>query len=104
MTRAVFPAGHWVRVDTHIQEGSAVPPQYDSLLAKLVVRGASRAEALDRLRGALGRCEIGGVATTLPALAALTADPEFAAGAVDTEFLARWAERETRPVREQRNG
>ena len=74
VTSAVFPAGPGIRVDTHIQAGSAVPPQYDSLLAKLVVSGASRAEALDRLRGALARCEIGGVATTLPVHAALAAD------------------------------
>ena len=57
-----------------------MPPQYDSLLAKLVASGASRAEALARLRGALARCEIGGVATTLPLHAALAGDAEFAAG------------------------
>ena len=100
VTSAVFPAGPGIRVDTHIQAGSAVPPQYDSLLAKLVVSGASRAEALDRLRGALARCEIGGVATTLPVHAALAADGDFAAGGVGTEFLARWLGRETRPVRD----
>ena len=49
VTRAVFPAGPGIRVDTHVQAGSAVPPQYDSLLAKLVVSGPSRAEALARL-------------------------------------------------------
>ena len=101
VTSAVFPAGPGIRVDTHIQAGSAVPPQYDSLLAKLVVSGASRAEALDRLRGALARCEIGGVATTLPALAALAADGQFAAGGVGTEYLALWLERETRLVRDK---
>jgi len=101
VTSAVFPAGPGIRVDTHIQAGSAVPPQYDSLLAKLVVSGASRAEALGRLRGALARCEIGGVTTTLPALAALAADGEFAAGGADTEYLARWLGRETRPVRDR---
>jgi acetyl-CoA carboxylase, biotin carboxylase subunit len=101
VTSAVFPAGPGVRVDTHIQAGSAVPPQYDSLLAKLVVSGASRAEALDRLRGALARCEIGGVATTVPVHAALAADGEFAAGGVSTEFLARWLGRQTRPVRDK---
>ena len=104
VTSAVFPAGPGIRVDTHIQAGSAVPPQYDSLLAKLVVSGASRADALGRLRGALARCEIGGVATTLPALAALAADGEFAAGGVGTEFLARWLGRDTRPVRDQKHG
>ena len=100
VTSAVFPAGPGIRVDTHIQAGSAVPPQYDSLLAKLIVSGASRAEALDRLRGALDRCEIGGVATTLPVLAALTADGEFAAGGVGTDYLGRWLGRETRSVRD----
>ena len=100
VTSAVFPAGPGIRVDTHIQAGSAVPPQYDSLLAKLIVSGASRAEALDRLRGALARCEIGGVATTLPALAALTADGEFAAGGVGTDYLGRWLGRETQSVRD----
>ena len=104
VTSAVFPAGPGIRVDTHVQAGSAVPPQYDSLLAKLVVSGASRADALGRLRGALARCEIGGVATTLPALAALAADGEFAAGGVGTEFLARWLGRDTRPVRDQKHG
>ena len=101
VTSAVFPAGPGIRVDTHIQAGSAVPPQYDSLLAKLVVSGASRAEALGRLRGALARCEIGGVATTLPVHAALAADDEFAVGGVGTGFLARWLELEIRPVRDK---
>jgi len=101
VTSAVFPAGPGIRVDTHIQAGSAVPPQYDSLLAKLVASGASRAEALGRLRGALARCEIGGVATTLPVHEALAADDEFAAGGVGTEYLARWLGRQTRLVRDQ---
>ena len=101
VTSAVFPAGPGIRVDTHIQAGSAVPPQYDSLLAKLVVSGASRAGALGRLRGALARCEIGGVATTLPMYAALAADDEFAAGGVGTDYLARWLELQTRPVRDK---
>ena len=101
VTSAVFPAGPGIRVDTHIEAGSAVPPQYDSLLAKLVVSGANRVEALGRLRGALARCEIGGVATTLPVHVALAADDEFAAGGVGTGYLARWLELETRPVRDK---
>ena len=101
VTSAVFPAGPGIRVDTHIQAGSAVPPQYDSLLAKLVASGASRAEALGRLRGALARCEIGGVATTLPVHAALADDDEFAAGGVGKDYLARWLELQTRPVRDK---
>ena len=103
VTSAVFPAGPGIRVDTHIQAGSAVPPQYDSLLAKLVVHGADRAEALDRLRGALDRCEIGGVATTLPLHAALAADEEFAAGGAGVGFLARWLRREPQSVLDHQN-
>jgi acetyl-CoA carboxylase biotin carboxylase subunit len=101
VTSAVFPAGPGIRIDTHIQAGSAVPPQYDSLLAKLVASGTSRARALDRLRGALARCEIGGVATTLPVHAGLAADDEFAAGGADTEYLERWLGRDARLVRDE---
>jgi len=101
VTRAVFPAGPGLRVDTHVQAGSAVPPQYDSLLAKLVASGASRAEALARLRGALARCEIGGVATTVAMHAALAADSEFAAGGVDAGYLGRWLELQSWSVRDK---
>jgi acetyl-CoA carboxylase biotin carboxylase subunit len=70
-----------------------VPPGYDSLLAKLIVSGRDRAEALARLRGALARCEIDGVATTIAMHATLAADPEFAAAGADTGYLARFLER-----------
>jgi len=92
VTRAVFPAGPGIRVDTHLQAGAAVPAGYDSLLAKVIASGRDRAEALDRLRRALARCEIAGVATTIPLHAALTAQPEFARGGVDTGYLARFLE------------
>jgi acetyl-CoA carboxylase, biotin carboxylase subunit len=87
---AVFPAGPGIRVDTHLQAGSAVPAGYDSLLAKVIASGRDRAEALARLRGALARCEITGVATTIPLHAALTAQDEFARGGVDTGYLTRF--------------
>jgi acetyl-CoA carboxylase, biotin carboxylase subunit len=90
VTRAVFPAGPGIRVDTHLQAGAAVPAGYDSLLAKVIASGRDRAEALDRLRRALARCEIAGVATTIPLHVALTAQPEFARGGVDTGYLARF--------------
>ena len=89
VTSAVFPAGPGIRVDTHIQAGSAVPPQYDSLLAKLVVSGADRPRALARLRGALARCTVAGVATTLPLLSRMADDKEMAGGGVDTGWLER---------------
>jgi len=92
VTSAVFPAGPGIRVDTHIQAGSAVPPWYDSLLAKLVVSGASRAQALARLRGALARCEIAGVATTLSLFSTMVDDEVWVSGGVDTGYLGRWLE------------
>jgi acetyl-CoA carboxylase biotin carboxylase subunit len=93
VTGAVWPAGDGIRVDTHLQAGAAVPPFYDSLLAKLIVHGADRAEAVARLAGALGRCELSGVATNLPLYRRLVRAPEWVAGGVDTAFLTRWLQR-----------
>jgi acetyl-CoA carboxylase biotin carboxylase subunit len=90
VTRAVFPAGPGIRVDTWVQAGSVVPPHYDSLLAKLITSGSGRAAALTLLRRALAACDIGGVTTTVPLHAALIRQPEFAAGAVDTGYLERF--------------
>jgi acetyl-CoA carboxylase biotin carboxylase subunit len=95
---AEFPAGPGIRVDTHVQAGSLVPPQYDGLLAKLIVSGASRDEALARLRAALARCRIDGVATTIGLHAAVAADPEFTAGGVDTGYLARFLKSNSRSL------
>jgi acetyl-CoA carboxylase biotin carboxylase subunit len=90
VTRAAFPAGPGIRVDTWIQAGSVVSPFYDSLLAKLIVTGADRPGAVSALRRALETCEITGVATNLPLHRALSRDPGFAAGGVDTGFLPRF--------------
>ena len=101
VTSAVFPAGPGIRVDTHIQAGSAVPPQYDSLLAKLVVSGAEpgRGAGPAARRAGPVRDRRGGDHRGVHA--ALAADAEFAAGGVATEYLARWLERETWSVRDQ---
>jgi acetyl-CoA carboxylase, biotin carboxylase subunit len=90
VTRAVFPVGAGVRVDTHLQAGATVPPYYDSLLAKVIARGDDREGALRTLRGALDRCSVTGLTTNLELHRALLADAEFAAGGVDTGYLARW--------------
>ena len=90
VTRAVFPVGPNVRVDTHLQAGATVPPYYDSLLAKVIAHGGDREAALHVLRGALNWCGIDGVITNLDLHRALLADAEFAAGGVDTGYLARW--------------
>jgi acetyl-CoA carboxylase biotin carboxylase subunit len=88
--RVVLPVGEGLRVDTHVQGGSVVPPYYDSLLAKLIVHGVDRADALARARAALELLRIEGVTTTVPVHQALLADPEFAAGGVDTAFFERF--------------
>ena len=88
--RVVLPVGDGIRVDTHVQGGSVVPPYYDSLLAKLIVHGVDRADALARARAALDLLRIDGVTTTVPVHQALLADPEFAAGGVDTAFFERF--------------
>jgi acetyl-CoA carboxylase, biotin carboxylase subunit len=81
---AVFPAGPGLRVDTHLQAGTRVPPFYDSLVGKLIAYGPDRAGALARLRRALASCRISGVPTNLPLHAMLAADPDFAGGGVDS--------------------
>ena len=97
--RVVLPAGDGIRVDTHVQGGSVVPPFYDSLLAKLIVHGHDRADALERARAALELVHIDGVATTVPVHQALLADPEFRAGGVDTAFFERFLDHQKAGVR-----
>jgi acetyl-CoA carboxylase biotin carboxylase subunit len=86
---AQFPAGPGIRVDTHVQAGSAVPPHYDSLLAKVIAHGADRDQSLSRLADALARCEVTGTATTLALHQELLASPGFREGGADTGYLAR---------------
>jgi acetyl-CoA carboxylase biotin carboxylase subunit len=83
------PGGPGVRVDTHIYHGYTVPPYYDSLLAKVIVHGNDRAEAIARMRQALDSFIIEGVTTTIPFLSRVMRHPDFVAGTVDTKFLER---------------
>ncbi|MFF9778656.1 acetyl/propionyl/methylcrotonyl-CoA carboxylase subunit alpha [Streptomyces sp. NPDC013978] len=90
VAEAVWPVGEGIRVDTHLQAGATVPPYYDSLLAKLIVHGRDRAEALARLRGALTRCAVDGVTTNTPLHRTVLAEDEFAEGGVDTAWFTRF--------------
>jgi acetyl-CoA carboxylase biotin carboxylase subunit len=83
------PGGPGVRVDTHVYAGYTVPPYYDSLLAKLIVWGRDRPEALARLGQALDSFILEGVKTTIPFLARVIRHPDFIAGNIDTKFLER---------------
>ena len=83
------PGGPGVRIDSHVYAGYTVPPYYDSLLAKIIVQGRDRAEALSRMRVALEAFIVEGVTTTIPFLARVMQNDRFARGDVDTKFLER---------------
>jgi len=83
------PGGPGVRLDTHIYTGYRVPPNYDSLLGKLVVTANTRKEAILRARHALDQFIIEGVPTTLSFLRRITDHEDFVAGKLDTGFVAR---------------
>ncbi|MDG2175160.1 MAG: acetyl-CoA carboxylase biotin carboxylase subunit [Gammaproteobacteria bacterium] len=87
ITQAIFPAGPGIRIDTHIESGSIVPPYYDSLLGKLIVWGEDRQEAVKQLQSTLARCQIEGVASNVMLHRAILNEPAFVKGGVDTGFL-----------------
>ena len=84
------PGGPGIRLDTHLYSGYRIPAYYDSLLAKLIVSGKDREEAVVRARHALESFVIEGISTTIPFLHAITLDEEFVAGQVDTGFVERF--------------
>ncbi len=87
------PGGPGVRLDTHVYAGYHVPPFYDSLIAKLIVSGNSREEALVRGREALDSFVIEGISTTIGYLAEIARDEDFKSGRIDTGFVARFSKR-----------
>jgi 3-methylcrotonyl-CoA carboxylase alpha subunit len=84
----IEPSGPGVRVDSGVIRGSAVTPYYDPMLAKLIVRGATREETLARLERALREFAALGVQTNIPYLLAILRHPDFRAGNISTGFLA----------------
>ncbi|MFD1797837.1 acetyl/propionyl/methylcrotonyl-CoA carboxylase subunit alpha [Paracoccus aurantiacus] len=86
------PSGPGIRVDSGIAQGSVVPGSFDSLMAKLIVWGATRAEALQRAERALLEFEIGGVASVLPFDRAVLAQPDFRAEDGEYRVHTRWIE------------
>jgi acetyl/propionyl-CoA carboxylase alpha subunit len=87
VTRWVMPGGPGVRVDTAIEEGERVPPDYDPLVAKIMVHAADRPAAIARLRRALDEVEIGGIQTTLPFDRFVARHPTFLAGDLSTGWV-----------------
>lgn len=89
ITRYVAPGGPGVRVDSHVYENYRIPPQYDSLIAKLIVHRRTRAEAISGMRRALSEYVLDGVKTTIPLYLDLLGHSRFVRGEVDTAFLEK---------------
>jgi acetyl-CoA carboxylase biotin carboxylase subunit len=83
------PGGTGVRVDSAAHADAVIPPYYDSMIAKLIVKGRDRAEAIGRMKRALEMFVIEGIRTSIPLHRRILADPDFAAGRFDTHFIER---------------
>tara|TARA_X000001036_G_scaffold58564_2_gene48246 strand:- start:3775 stop:5118 length:1344 start_codon:yes stop_codon:yes gene_type:complete len=81
--------GPGVRVESHVRPGYRIPPNYDSMIGKLIVHGRDRAEAIARMRSALGEMKVGPIATTIPLHQQLVQEKNF----VDADFDINWVER-----------
>lgn len=84
------PGGRGIRMDTHCYAGYSVSPFYDPMLAKLIVKGKDRAEAVARLQSALHEFHVAGITTNIPYLRRLCATPEWIAGDFHTGFVPQW--------------
>jgi acetyl-CoA carboxylase biotin carboxylase subunit len=85
-----LPGGNGVRVDTAQYAEGVVPPYYDSLIAKLIVHGKDREEAVARMQRALGMFVVEGIETSIPLHQDIFKDPDFRAGNFDTKFMERF--------------
>lgn len=84
-----LPGGPRVRLDTHVYAGYRIPPNYDSMVAKLIVHCPTRAEAISTMRRALGEFHIAPTKTTIPLLMQIMDNQNFQSGDVDTGFIER---------------
>lgn len=91
ITSLHFPSGFGIRVDSHIYEDYVIPPYYDSLIAKLIVKGKTREEAITKMYGALDEFVVEGVKTTIPFHKQLMLNERFRSGNFDTKFIETFA-------------
>ncbi len=87
ITMLYLPGGGGVRVDTHVYQGYTIPPHYDSLIAKLIVHGKDRIEAIERMKRALDEFIIEGIKTTIPFHRKIMEDEDFVKGNIHTSFI-----------------
>ena len=92
ITQYHAPGGLGVRMDSALYDGYSIPPYYDSLIAKLIVQGRDRPEALARLARALGELIVDGIDTTVPLFHALLAEPAVQSGDYNIHWLEHWLE------------
>jgi acetyl-CoA carboxylase biotin carboxylase subunit len=83
------PGGPGVRIDSHVYAGYRIPPNYDSMIGKLIVHRPTRAQAIATMRRALGEFHVSPVKTTIPLLLQIMHNQNFARGEVDTGFVER---------------
>ena len=81
------PGGYGVRIDSHIYSGYTIPPYYDSMIAKVIVKANSREEVIKKMERALSEFVIEGIKTTTPLLLKILKDPDFVAGNFTTKFM-----------------
>ncbi len=86
-----FPGGPGVRVDSAATAGCVISPEYDSLVAKLIVHAESRLDAIARMKGALSECRIEGIKTPIPLYQRIFSDPDFIKGEISTRFIERFS-------------
>jgi acetyl-CoA carboxylase biotin carboxylase subunit len=91
------PGGNGVRVDTAQYAEGVIPPYYDSMIAKLVVHGCDRAEAIAKMERALGQFVVQGVDTSIPLHQEIFQNPQFRAGEFDTGFMERFLAARPKP-------
>ncbi|RMP64741.1 Acetyl-CoA carboxylase, biotin carboxylase [Pseudomonas syringae pv. atrofaciens] len=97
VTRWQIPGGFGVRVDSHVSHGYRVPPYYDSMVAKVITHGASRDEALARMRLALSEMHVEGISTNIALHRDILQDPVFCKGGMDIHHLERWLQTRSQP-------
>jgi len=104
ITRLRTPSGPGVRDDSGVYEGWEVPLYYDPMISKLAAWGATRDEAIARMKRALGEYHVGGIRTTIPFFLAVLDDEEFQQGETDTGYIARFLERQKTNTSNEQNG